>query len=48
MQKGRIIDEIVGIVHAAQGMEGLRRGQIALDIFLCKFIEHARIVTVVI
>ena len=47
MQKGRIIDEMLGIVHAAPGC-GMphSEGQTALDIFLCKFVEHVRIVDV--
>ena len=47
MQKGRIIDEILGIVHAASGWRRpVQKGQTARDIFLCKFIEHVRIVDV--
>jgi len=48
MQKGRIIDEIVGIVHAATCQKLHSRDRQALDIFLCKFVEHARIVTVLV
>jgi hypothetical protein len=48
MQKGRIINEIVGIVHAATCRKLDSGGRQTPDIFLCKFVEHARIVTVVV
>ena len=47
MQRGRIIDEIPGIVHAASGCGDcpVKVKQLR-DIFLCKFVEHARIIDV--